>query len=91
MKYFVIAVLIFSSHSFAQVLKTNDGCPSGVQVSYLDEVTRAPQSLPKQNQKGQEAVAERRGCCSHHQGVCGCSFGKAVCCDGSTSPSCGCD
>jgi len=34
---------------------------------------------------------ERRGCCSHHDGVCGCSNGRAVCCDGSYSPSCGCD
>jgi hypothetical protein len=36
---------------------------------------------------------EHSGCCSHHKGVCGCdATGKhAVCCDGSTSPSCGCD
>lgn len=33
---------------------------------------------------------DRRGCCSHHGGVCGCSQGRAVCCDGSYSPSCGC-
>ncbi|WP_303851855.1 hypothetical protein [Seleniivibrio woodruffii] len=33
----------------------------------------------------------RRGCCSHHGGVCGCSGGRALCCDGSLSPSCGCD
>lgn len=33
----------------------------------------------------------RRGCCSHHGGVCGCSSGRARCCDGSLSPSCGCD
>ena len=32
----------------------------------------------------------RRGCCSHHGGVCGCSGGRAVCCDGALSPSCGC-
>ena len=32
----------------------------------------------------------RRGCCSHQGGVCGCSGGRAVCCDGSYSPSCGC-
>ena len=30
------------------------------------------------------------GCCSWHGGVCGCSFGKAICCDGAPSPSCGC-
>lgn len=38
-----------------------------------------------------EGDAERRGCCSHHNGVCGCSTnGKAMCCDGAESPSCGC-
>lgn len=36
-------------------------------------------------------IKQRRGCCSHHGGVCGCSHGRAVCCDGSYSPSCGCD
>jgi hypothetical protein len=34
---------------------------------------------------------ERQGCCSHHGGVCGCQNGRAVCCDGTLSPSCGCD
>ena len=33
----------------------------------------------------------RRGCCSHHGGVCGCKSNRALCCDGSLSPSCGCD
>jgi hypothetical protein len=31
-----------------------------------------------------------RGCCSWHGGVCGCAGGRAKCCDGSLSPSCGC-
>lgn len=35
-------------------------------------------------------VFERSGCCSHHGGVCGCSAGRARCCDGTLSPSCGC-
>ncbi len=35
--------------------------------------------------------AERRGCCSHHGGVCGCQKGRALCCNGQLSPSCGCD
>ena len=34
---------------------------------------------------------ERRGCCSHHNGVCGCEGGRAKCCDGQLSPTCGCD
>lgn len=33
---------------------------------------------------------ERRGCCSWHGGVCGCEGGRALCCDGTLSPSCGC-
>jgi hypothetical protein len=36
------------------------------------------------------AVIERKGCCSHHKGVCGCESGSAKCCDGSLSPTCGC-
>lgn len=34
---------------------------------------------------------ERQGCCSRHKGVCGCSNGRALCCDGTLSPTCGCD
>ena len=35
-------------------------------------------------------VHARRGCCSWHGGVCGCSNGRQLCCDGSLSPSCVC-
>ncbi|HHT9146901.1 MAG: hypothetical protein Q7J31_15660 [Syntrophales bacterium] len=34
---------------------------------------------------------ERSGCCSWHGGVCGCQNGRALCCDGTLSPSCGCN
>jgi hypothetical protein len=30
------------------------------------------------------------GCCSYHGGVCGCSNGRQLCCDGTLSPSCTC-
>lgn len=33
---------------------------------------------------------EKSGCCSWHNGVCGCSNGRATCCDGTLSPSCRC-
>lgn len=33
---------------------------------------------------------QRRGCCSHHGGVCGCKQSRALCCDGTLSPSCRC-
>lgn len=32
----------------------------------------------------------RRGCCSHHSGVCGCKGNRQECCDGTLSPSCRC-
>ena len=34
----------------------------------------------------------RRGCCSHHGGVCGCdeASGMIKCCDGTLSPTCTC-
>lgn len=37
-----------------------------------------------------ETIAQS-GCCSWHGGVCGCGGWKAKCCDGSLSPSCGCN
>jgi len=33
---------------------------------------------------------QRRGCCSWHGGVDGCSGGRVVCSDGTLSPSCTC-
>ncbi len=35
-------------------------------------------------------IDEKRGCCSHHGGVCGCVDGRQKCCDGNFSPSCTC-
>jgi hypothetical protein len=32
----------------------------------------------------------QQGCCSYHQGVCGCDNGRTACCDGTDSPSCEC-
>lgn len=36
-------------------------------------------------------ILNRSGCCSRHNGVCGCENGRAKCCDGTLSPSCGCN
>lgn len=36
-------------------------------------------------------MLNRRGCCSSHGGVCGCAGSRAQCCDGTLSPTCGCD
>jgi len=41
---------------------------------------------------GKTIELARRGCCSHHGGVCGCdqSTDRIICCDGTFSPSCRC-
>lgn len=54
-------------------------------------ISTAPeQQCLKADENGEEKLAGR-GCCSWHGGVCGCSSsGRAVCCDGVLSPSCGC-
>jgi len=43
-------------------------------------------------QCGIDSKAQRSGCCSRHGGVCGCNktINKLKCCDGTSSPSCGC-
>lgn len=37
-----------------------------------------------------EPIVSRSGCCSWHDGECGCVGGRVECCDGTTSPSCTC-
>jgi len=41
-------------------------------------------------QRGDKDILAQSGCCSHHNGVCGCQSGRVTCCDGSYSPSCTC-
>lgn len=35
-------------------------------------------------------IDARRGCCSHHHGVCGCKDHTVICCDREASPTCTC-
>jgi len=37
-----------------------------------------------------EYASNQRGCCSWHDGVCGCENGTKLCCDGTLSPTCKC-
>lgn len=49
------------------------------------------QCLSQQNENANPNIElAKSGCCSWHGGVCGCDNGRAVCCDGQLSPSCGC-
>ena len=47
-------------------------------------------NFTKKYQNKDANVVARRGCCSWHKGVCGCSVGRVVCCDATISPSCKC-
>jgi len=51
-------------------------------------------SLSKSLQCNHSAVIStelaKSGCCSWHQGVCGCKNGRQLCCDGTMSPTCMC-
>lgn len=67
-------------------------------AAYADNLPQDKQSQPKANACATLTKRDvktdqlaRRGCCSHHGGVCGCQGGRIVCCDGGYSPSCTCD
>ena len=92
----LICLLLLSTQSFAfeePIRKTiqtiSSSCQSkNTNFSMIIETTSSP-SNQCQVQVYEEIA--RRGCCSHHGGVCGCSSdGRAQCCDGILSPSCGC-
>ena len=55
-----------------------------------DATPKITQPVPQPNGNETCDPIARRGCCSHHNGVCGCRNGRTTCCDGSTSPSCTC-
>jgi hypothetical protein len=50
-------------------------------------------TLLNQTSISSETQIVRRGCYSWHGGVCGCdrNQGRAICCDNTLSPSCGCN
>ena len=87
--FLTIGLLIFSFYALAQQ-ECKDTTESKTIEKLLFNATptyeRGPASI-----KGDDKTKEyRRGCCSWHGGVCGCSYGNIVCCDGQLSPSCGC-
>ena len=70
-----------------QSICTASNPPSDIQQQAVDNFLKAV----KKECATQNEQTARRGCCSWHGGVCGCSpDGQAVCCDGEYSPSCGC-
>lgn len=66
-----------------------------VVVAVLGSVYAWAEYFPsKLNEPIHQAICQlevnQRGCCSWHGGVCGCSGGFVLCCDGAYSPTCRC-
>ncbi len=72
----LLAVLVFGGPLFS------------VDAKSTTPISSIHDSLPVRT--SDEMIA-KRGCCSWHRGVCGCSGGRIQCCDGSTSPRCTCN
>jgi len=81
-------VLFMMSSAWAQGCANEAGSTPNILIASSVNPTSPMTSEAKNNPIDE---AERRGCCSHRQGVCGCSSGRAICCDGTPSPSCGCN
>lgn len=57
------------------------------------KVCKPPASSKQSNTESiKDRFLAKRGCCSHHGGVCGCdeATGRIKCCDGTLSPTCTC-
>ncbi len=95
MSIFIIG--LSSGHAFADKEQGTDLKTGTEWIITLDPMLKdkncassQTQLCEKEAQDTEEKIAGR-GCCSWHGGVCGCSSsGRAVCCDGQLSPSCGC-
>jgi hypothetical protein len=89
---FLLLSILFACYSFAETFpydnseRDNKSVNRPINLNELGCIDQNISSFYKLN-----STIARRGCCSHHQGVCGCQYDRAVCCDGSLSPSCGCD
>lgn len=96
----IIGTVSFGSVSVADAVVTVDSEILEVDLQQtnfqLDDTAEVLVDLDNQGQAcdGQTfASAEealQSGCCSHHNGVCGCRNGRKVCCDRTLSPSCRC-
>jgi len=74
MKKIVIISLLLTLITFGFVTINGFNQPINQNVTQIAEIEKA----------------QRRGCCSHHGGVCGCDrlTGRVICCDGTLSPTC---
>ena len=80
---FAIVMFVLGGSAWADQGHSSVQSTSLPQASCEDCVKQADQSADERIGK--------RGCCSHHGGVCGCGGVRLRCCDGTLSPSCRCD
>lgn len=95
-RFLLIALLLVSGTAFAVDSQSNN---EDINNQSIEKSLIPPQeSQQSKCASNKDNIAEvdvnkqleRSGCCSWHGGVCGCSSGRAVCCDGKLSPTCGC-
>jgi len=82
---FDINAVVFSQNSIIQTPNLNCNSNQGEFASNI--------SFEKWVGTGsdiEEYTSNQRGCCSWHDGVCGCDNGRKLCCDGTLSPTCTC-
>ena len=92
MKKILILTALFVSIVFS-AMAMNSSLPAPDTAVQTPELSTIPQKENiTTNDNTPSDKIERRGCCSHHGGVCGCdqASGKIKCCDGTLSPSCTC-
>lgn len=84
MKYLLKCLLVLSFLVMAPCLATAQETQSPVTLDACGQIAGLSPDV-------MNLIEQRRGCCSWHGGVCGCSSGGRVeCCDGTLSPSCRC-
>ena len=72
-------------------LAVSEPLPAGQLLTEKAPVqTEAVPSQERDEAAPADNLLAKAGCCSWHGGVCGCSGGRALCCDGALSPTCGC-
>jgi acetone carboxylase gamma subunit len=90
-----IALTLFSSQVFSAESKEKFEASKEIYAcstaEKAKEIFQLQSKIETKQTQWQESRRGNQGCCSHHSGVCGCApNGHLQCCDGATSPSCGC-
>ncbi len=80
----VMFALLIATVSFAEENKVDGSQPIKPFEVIQTACNETGLTLLQRDELGQS------GCCSWHGGVCGCQYGRVVCCDGNYSPSCSC-